>query len=162
MTFLALWLALVAQRLEEVARARRNTAALKQRGAREWASGHYPLMVALHTLWFVCWLGETPHPGWNPGWLAPALAGQLLRAWTQATLGSRWTTRVLTVPRELPVTNGPFRYFRHPNYLGVCLELLSFPMLTGAWRTAVVFSLLNAALLSHRVRCEEAAWKSGS
>jgi len=157
---LCVWGFLVWQRLAEVARAQRHTKALLAQGGREFASGHYPIMVLIHTLWFTGWLAESFAFGvnWNPVWLLPALLGQFLRVWAQSTLGPRWTTRVIVVPGEQPVTRGPFRFLRHPNYVGVTLELFAFPLLFGSWRTAIVCSLANAALLKWRVRCEEKAW----
>ena len=148
--------------MAEVRRAGENTRKLLLQGARQFAPGHYPLMVLLHTTWFGTWLWEVCHygAGWNPGWLAPALAGQLLRAWAQQTLGERWTTRILVIPQEQPVLQGPFRWLRHPNYVGVVLELLSFPMLFGAWRCAIATSLANGLLLGWRIRMEEQAWKT--
>ena len=159
--FAWLWGLLVAQRLAEVARARRHTRRLLQRGAREYAPGHYPIMVALHCAWFAGWLAEVLIWGahWQTAWLAPALAGQGLRWWAQNTLGERWTTRILVIPQEQPVSGGPFRFLRHPNYIGVVLELGSFPMLLGAWRSALVFSLANAILMRWRITMEEQAWK---
>jgi methyltransferase len=156
------WGALVAQRLEELVRARGNTRRLLQQGAVEVAGGHYPLMVLLHLGWFAGWLAEAQICGvsWNPAWWPLALAGQGLRLWAQAVLGPRWTTRILVVPGELPVQHGPFALLRHPNYLGVVFELLAFPMIFGAWRTALAASLLNAALLSWRIRQEERAWSA--
>jgi methyltransferase len=161
-TFGLLWLALVLQRLAEVARAGQNTRKLLQEGAREFAPGHYPVMVLVHVGWFGAWLYEVLRfgPSWHPLWLVPALAGQMLRAWAQSTMGSRWTTRILVFRQEQAVNQGPFRYFRHPNYLGVVLELFSFPMLFGAWRSALGASLANGLLLSWRIRMEEQAWKT--
>ena len=152
------------QRLEELVRARRNTRRLLQQGGMEVAPGHDALMVLLHLSWFAGWLTEMHlWPGaWNPAWLPLALAGQGLRLWTQAVLGPRWTTRILVVPGEAPVGKGPFAFLRHPNYLGVVAELWAFPMLFGAWRTACIASLLNAALLSWRIRQEERAWKAST
>jgi len=119
-------------------------------------------MVLIHTAWFGTWLGEVWRHGasWHPVWLAPALAGQLLRAWAQGTLGTRWTTRILVIPQEEARHNGPFRWLRHPNYVGVVLELLSFPLLFGAWRCALTISLANGLLLARRIRMEEQAWKT--
>ena len=161
-TFLSFWLLLVLQRLAEVRQARRNTRKLIREGAREFAPRHYPLMVLLHIGWFAGWLWEvlTYGVGWDGRWLVPALAGQLLRAWAQRILGERWTTRILVFRHEQPVDHGPFRYLRHPNYLGVALELLSFPLLFGAWRTALLISLANTLLLRWRIRMEELAWKT--
>lgn len=51
-----------------------------------------------------------------------------------------------------------FRVLKHPNYAVVALELLSAPLAVGAWRTAIVFSLLNAGLLRLiRIPAEERA-----
>ncbi|MBN9416399.1 MAG: hypothetical protein J0I12_13225 [Candidatus Eremiobacteraeota bacterium] len=160
--FLAFWLLLVFQRLAEVRRARHNTRKLLKEGAHEFAPRHYPIMVLLHVLWFAAWLYEGLHQGvsWNPHWLAPALAGQALRAWAQRSLGPRWTTRILVFRHEQPMRHGPFRFLRHPNYVGVVLELLSFPLVFGAWRTALGLSLANALLLSWRIRMEDKAWKT--
>lgn len=159
--FAAVWAALVIQRVLEMRRARRNTARLlRELGAREFAPGHYPVMVALHAGWFACWLLEVlllSPPVWRGRWLAMALAGQALRWWAQNTLGARWTTRILVVPGERRVQSGPYRMLSHPNYGGVILELLAFPMLFGAWRTALGFSLANLCLLKWRIRCEEKA-----
>lgn len=161
-TFLSVWLTLVLQRLAEVRRARQNTRKLLKEGAREFAPRHYPVMVLIHLCWFAGWLFEGIVHGvhWDARWLLPALLGQALRAWAQQVLGHRWTTRILVFRDEQPVHHGPFRIFRHPNYLGVVLELLSFPMMFGAWRTALLMSLANGALLSWRIRKEEQAWKT--
>ena len=80
-----------------------------------------------------------------------------LRYWAIATLGPRWNTRVLVVPGLPAVDAGPYRYLKHPNYLAVILEIAALPLVHGAWLTAVVFSVANAALLRVRIRCEEAA-----
>lgn len=159
---LAIWLLLVFQRLAEVRQARHNTRKLLREGAQEFAARHYPVMVLIHTLWFAGWLVESIAHGplWNAGWLIPALAGQALRAWAQRTLGQRWTTRILIFRHEQPVQHGPFRFLRHPNYVGVVLELLSFPLLFGAWRTALLTSLANGLLLWWRTRMEEKAWQT--
>ncbi len=162
MTFLPIWGLLVLQRLAEIRRARQNTRKLLQEGAREFAPRHYQVMVLVHVCWFAAWFFEVALQGssWDGRWLAPALAGQLLRAWAQQTLGERWTTRILVIRHEQPVESGPFRFLRHPNYWGVVLELLSFPMLFGAWRTSLLISLANAMLLHWRIRMEEQAWKT--
>lgn len=160
--FLIFWVILVLQRLAEVRQARRNTSKLLREGAQEFAPGHYPLMVLIHGLWFTGWLLEVLVQGadWDGRWLLPALAGQALRAWTRHTLGERWTTRILIFQHEQPARTGPFRFLRHPNYVGVILELLSFPLLFGAWRTSLLISLANAWLLHWRIRMEERAWKT--
>jgi len=150
-------------RLAELRISARNVAALKARGAVEVGAGHYPWVVMVHASWLVgcvleVWLLDRP---WIAGLGLPMLAlfaaGMGLRLWTIRTLGGRWSTRVVVLPGEPLVTTGPFRWLRHPNYLGVVLELAALPLVHGAWITAVAFSVLNGMLLRARIRVEEAA-----
>jgi methyltransferase len=89
--------------------------------------------------------------------LAVALGTQGLRYWAVWTLGDRWNTRVIARRGDAPVTRGPYRYLRHPNYLAVVLELAAVPLIQGCWRTALCFSLGNAILLAVRIPAEERA-----
>ena len=152
------------QRLLELLYSRRNERRLRARGAVERGSGHFPAMVAIHTLWLVSTLvegllrGPEP-PAWWPVPLAAFLLVQPLRYWAILSLGENWNTRVLVVPGGKLVRRGPYRYFSHPNYVVVAVEILTFPLIFGAWITAVVFSLLNAALLYVRIRTENQALK---
>jgi methyltransferase len=150
------------QRLLELLYSRRNERRLLARGAVERGSGHYPVIVAIHSLWLVSTLvegllrGPEP-PAWWPVPLAAFLLVQPLRYWAILSLGENWNTRVLVVPGGKLVRRGPYRYFSHPNYVVVAVEILTFPLIFGAWITAVVFSLLNAALLYVRIRTENRA-----
>lgn len=92
--------------------------------------------------------------------LAALVPVEALRVATLATLGRRWTVRVVVVPGEAPVRRGPYRFLRHPNYVVVLLELLLVPFAVGAWRTAAAALLPTLAALRHRVRREEAAWRA--
>jgi methyltransferase len=151
------------ERFGELLLSLRNARAARAAGAVEAGQGHYPVMVAFHTLFLVsCALEVTLVPRAFPGlvgWvaLAVALAAQALRYWAVATLGVRWNTRVLVWPGVAPVTGGPYRFLRHPNYLAVVLEMAAVPLVHGAWVTAVAFSLGNALLLRVRIRSEEQA-----
>ena len=85
------------------------------------------------------------------------MASQGLRWWCITTLGRRWNTRVIVVP-DLPlVRSGPYRFFRHPNYVAVVVEGVALPLVHAAWVTAVVFTVANAALLRVRLRVENDA-----
>ncbi|WP_300975142.1 isoprenylcysteine carboxylmethyltransferase family protein [Sphingomonas sp. LHG3406-1] len=145
------------QRLSELAMARTNTARLKTIGAHEHAPGHYPLIVAVHTLWLAAlfWLA----PGQPIHWSLFALfiLLQLGRLWVLRTLGPRWTTRIIVLPGAPLVTGGPFRFVRHPNYLVVVGEIAVLPLVFGLWGVALIFSLLNAIVLFIRIRAEEDA-----
>lgn len=155
------------QRLVELRVSKRHERSLRARGAVEAGAGHYPVMVALHTLFLVScvaevWLLDRPFVPWL-GWTALAVlaAAQALRYWTISTLGERWTTRVLVPPAEPRIVGGPFRYLRHPNYLAVALEIAALPLVHAAWLTAVGFSLANALLLRVRIGVEERALTTG-
>jgi methyltransferase len=80
-----------------------------------------------------------------------------LRYWVITTLDGRWTTRIVVLPGSSPVTGGPYKFLRHPNYLAVITEILALPLVHTAWITAIVFSTLNALILRVRIRAEEEA-----
>jgi methyltransferase len=146
-----------AQRLAELVYARRNEARLRARGAREHAPGHYPAIVLLHAAWLIgLWvlaIGMTPHGGW----IILFFILQVLRIWVLATLGGRWTTRIIVLPGEPLVRKGPYRFFTHPNYSVVIAEIFVLPMAFGLLWYAVAFSCLNAAILFIRIRAENEA-----
>jgi len=145
------------QRLAELLIARRNTRALMARGAREAGAAHYPVMVALHLAWLGgLWLLALGHQV-QVGWLAVFLLLQALRVWVLMTLKGRWTTRVIVLPGEQLVTAGPYRLFRHPNYVIVAGEIAALPLAFGLPLYALLFSILNAAMLWVRIRVENAA-----
>jgi len=151
-------LALVtAQRLAELIVSRRHTRALLARGAYEVGAGHYPLIVAVHAGWLAAlwWLAPGQPVLWPLIGLFVLLQGA--RLWVLATLGERWTTRIIVLPGALLVARGPFRFVRHPNYIVVIAEIALLPLAFGLWQVALIFSLLNAAVLTIRIRAEEKA-----
>lgn len=151
------------ERLAELVVSTRNAAWSLERGGRESGQGHYPVMVLLHTGFLVAMLVEAwvrrPEVPAALAWTMTALvvAAQALRWWCIATLGHRWNTRVIVVPGLPPVTGGPYRLLRHPNYVAVVVEGIALPLVHAAWITAVVFTVANAVLLSVRIRVEDAA-----
>ena len=145
------------QRLAELALSQRNTKRLLARGAIEVAHGHYPFIVTLHALWLaVLWfLGPGPPIEIVPLVLFALL--QLGRLWVIATLGERWTTRIIVLPGAPLVKSGPYRWFNHPNYLIVIGEFAVLPLVFGLTMVAIVFSVLNGLLLWVRIRDENMA-----
>jgi methyltransferase len=154
------------ERLLELALSRRNARIALAAGGIEVGGEHYPLMVALHTGFLVACplevylLGRGCHPLLAGSMGAVLLVAQGLRYWCIATLGRRWNARVIVVPGTTAEPGGPYRFLRHPNYLAVVLEGVALPLLHGAWLTAVVFSVANAALLRRRIRVEEQALRA--
>lgn len=145
----------VLQRLGELVVARRNTRRLLAGGGREVGAAHYPLFILLHGSWLVAIAATVPLQR-QPSWALIALFAvlQLCRVWVIATLGPYWTTRIITVDGAPLVRRGPFRLVRHPNYWVVCAEIAVLPLAFGDWPVAIIWSVLNALLLRHRIRVE--------
>lgn len=147
-----------AERLIELAIARRNTRRLLAAGAVEHGAGHYPLIVAFHAAWLVAllvWVPADAPVRWPLLTLFVLL--QFARVWVIWSLGPYWTTRIIVPPGAPAVRRGPYRWLRHPNYVIVTAEIALLPLAFNAWDVALIFSLANGLLLSYRIRSEEAA-----
>ena len=166
MTLAGLILGLVTlQRLGELVLARRNTERLLAQGAYEVAAGHYPLIVVLHGawlagLWFLVVYDRSDTVSWP--WLGVFVILQALRVWVIATLGPRWTTRIIVLPGAPLVASGPYRFVSHPNYCVVAAEILVLPLVFGLVWYGIVFSALNAVVLWMRIRAEATALRAPS
>ncbi len=135
----------------------RNTRALLAQGAKEHAPEHYGWVVAIHVLWLTAlWVFALHRPvdGW---WLAIYILIEIARIWVLASLGARWTTRIIVLPQAPLVRRGPYRFVSHPNYVVVVAEIAVLPMVFGLWPVALIFSALNAAVLAIRIREENRA-----
>ncbi|MFP5329594.1 MAG: isoprenylcysteine carboxyl methyltransferase family protein [Alphaproteobacteria bacterium] len=150
-----------AERLIELLIARTNTKRLINRGAREHGAPHYPLIVAVHVAWLVTLWALAPAQEVDPFWLALFAVLLLARFWVMATLGPRWTTRIIVVPGEDLVKEGPYRFLNHPNYWVVAGEIAVLPLVFGLPMVALVFSVLNAGVLWVRIREENKALRHG-
>ena len=161
--YLGIIAALALERGFELYIAQRNATRAFAAGAVEIGQRHYRAMVALHGAFLVACAVESiaRGSGASAAVAAPAIAAELfaqfLRYWVILTLGRRWNTRIIVFPDARPVTSGPFRFVRHPNYLAVTIELVAVPLIGGAWVTAIVFSLGNAILMMVRIPAEERA-----
>jgi methyltransferase len=159
----ALLSVIACERLAELAVSARHAKALLRRGGTEYGFGHFPVMIALHVALIAGCVLEPllghrtfiPALGWTM--LAVTLAANALRWWCIATLGERWTARVIVLPGAPLVRSGPYRWFAHPNYVAVIVEGAALPLTGSAWITAGAFTVLNAALLTVRIRCESGA-----
>lgn len=161
--FTALVAGVAVQRLLEMRVARRHERALVERGAIESAAAQLPVMAVMHGAWLTAmvvevWVRQPPFRLWLAVVSVAVLAaGQMLRLLAMRALGPRWTVRVMTLPSAPPVTDGIYRYLRHPNYLGVVLEMAALPLVHGAVWSAAFFSVANACLLAVRISAEERA-----
>lgn len=147
---------IVIQRLSELVIAKRNTAKLLAKGAHEVGASHYPVMVAMHSAWIACLLIFGYPETVAFGWLGVFAVLQGFRVWILGSLGARWTTRVIILEEPL-VVRGPFKYFSHPNYMLVVAEIIVAPMVLGLVWVAVLFTVLNAAMLWVRIGVEHKA-----
>lgn len=161
--FIGIVIVLAVQRLLELRLSRRNEARILAQGGREHAPEHFAVMKALHTSWFlamiaeVVWLERPFIPLLSACGLIVVVVGQSLRYAAIRTLGCSWTVRIMTLPDAPPISRGIYRYVRHPNYVGVILEIAAVPLLHTAYLTAIFFTLANACLLIVRIRAEERA-----
>ena len=151
---------LALQRIFELRLSAKNEAIIRSRGGHEHAVWQIQAMKVLHTSWFIVMLLEVHifHRPFIPiiSLLAMIvlIVGQVLRYAAIRSLGWRWTVTIMTLPGLPPIQSGVYRYLRHPNYLGVALEILAVPLLHSAYVTALVFSLANLLLLSVRIHTE--------
>ena len=145
------------QRLGELALARRNTARLLAAGGYEVGAAHYPIIVVFHAVWLLglWWLA----PSLSVNWIFIGIFAvlQALRIWVIATLGARWTTRIIRVPNETLVARGPFRFLNHPNYAVVALEIFVLPLAFGLVAFSIVSGLINICILAWRISVENTA-----
>jgi len=161
--YVGLILLVAAERIVEMVISRRHAAAAFARGGQEFGRDHFRWMVLLHTSFLlaapleVLLLDRPLIPALAAVSLAALAVTMGLRYWVIYTLGERWNTRVIVVPGLGPVTGGPYRFIRHPNYVAVVAELIALPLAHTAWLTALVYTLLNAWMLRVRIRVEERA-----
>ena len=145
------------QRLGELVLARANTNRLLARGAREIAPGHYPMLVGMHAAWLISLWVWGRDQSVDPFALASFIVLQGLRVWVIATLGLRWTTRIIVLPDQPLISSGPYRYLSHPNYVVVAAEIAVLPLALHLPWIALVFTILNAMVLTIRIRAEARA-----
>jgi methyltransferase len=147
------------ERLGELWLSRRNTKLLLAQGGHEVGARHYPLIVAVHVLWLAALWWLAPIRSVDGFFLGIYVLLQVARFWTIEALGDRWTTRIIVLPDAPLVKRGPYRFVDHPNYVVVAGEIAVLPLVFGLWQVALIFTLLNAAVLAIRIREENRALK---
>ncbi len=150
------------QRIGELFIAKRNEKWIISQGGKVIPETNYIFMVILHTSWLVSliyfsFFDHLKILNLNLFIIGISffLLGQFFRIHAITTLGKRWSTRVCVLPDAPVVKSGLFKMIRHPNYVGVVLELLFLPLAAGLWKVSFFFTLLNAIILFFRIRFEE-------
>ena len=145
------------QRLGELVLSSYNTRRLLARGAIEVGASHYPLIVLVHAAWLIAlWMWGRDQDV-NFAALFGFILLQGLRLWILATLGPRWTTRIIVLRNEPLIASGPYKYLSHPNYAVVAGEIALLPLALYLPLLALAFSGLNAVVLAIRIRIETRA-----
>lgn len=167
MLFVVVVSIVIIQRLAEVLVAKRNEKKMLQKGAYEVGASHYPYMVAMHVSFFICliaevWFFDRGLSPLFPIFLVLFLLVQGLRVWCLASLGTFWNTKIIILPNANVVTKGPYLFLKHPNYVIVCIEIATLPLMFQAYITAILFTLLNIAMLSVRIPIEEKALREAT
>lgn len=152
---------LILQRLSELYIANRNEKWLLQNGAIQYGQSHYPFMVAMHTLFIISLITEynlRDNTPFSAGFLVAFLLVLAFKFWALSSLGKYWNTKIYRIPGVFPVKKGPYKIFRHPNYMEVVCEIAIIPLVFHLYYTAIIFTLLNAAMLTVRISVENKVW----
>jgi len=151
----------ILQRLSELYIARRNEKWLLEQGAIEYGRSHYPFIVALHTLFIVSMIVEYILMGYPLiSWLFLTIFIAILsfKFWALSSLGKYWNTKIYRIPGVYPVKKGPYKFLKHPNYMEVICEIAIIPLVFHLYYTAIIFTILNAAMLTVRIKTENRVW----
>lgn len=162
-----LWILLIIiilQRLMELKQAKANEQWMKARGGVEFGEKHYKWFIVIHTLFFASITLEVLFRGTsglklNYVLLIAFVVTQIVRIWCIHSLGRFWNTKIIISPDFSLVSEGPYKYIKHPNYVIVGIELFVIPLLFGAYITSIIFPVLHILLLMVRIPCEEKALK---
>lgn len=152
---------LITQRLSELYIARRNEKWLLEQGAIQYGQSHYPFMVSMHTLFIISLIVEynlRDNTPFNYYFLFAFILVLSFKFWALSSLGKYWNTKIYRVPGVYPVKRGPYKIFKHPNYMEVVLEIAIIPLIFNLYYTAIIFSVLNAAMLYVRISVENKVW----
>lgn len=152
----------ILQRLIELIIAKRNEKKSLAEGGIEYDKKGYSGIVIMHTMFFISLITEYFYfeHSLNRYWIVFLVlftSAQFLRYWAIISLGSMWNTRIIIVPGSKLVQYGPYKYFKHPNYMAVITELAVLPLMFSCFITAVIFSAVNLLLLKRRISIEENA-----
>ncbi|BEG98870.1 isoprenylcysteine carboxyl methyltransferase family protein [Bacteroides sedimenti] len=157
MTFILLISLIILLRIGELILSKRNEKWLLQNGAIEYGQKHYPLIVALHVLFIISLIIEysikrtVPY---NSFLLVSYISLLVFKTWVILSLGKFWNTKIYRIRNYPLIKKGLYRYFKHPNYMIVVIEIAVIPLIFHLYFTAAIFTLFNAIMLSVRIKEE--------
>ena len=158
--FYCLILFIISQRLCELIYSNINTKRLLKEGAKEFGRKHYPLFIVLHSTWIISVFIFAPqNKEFNIYFLIIFFIMQIARLWVLISLGKFWTTRIISQVDQPLIKKGPYKYFKHPNYLIVCIEIAVLPLVYNLFNIAIIFTIANLILIFWRVNVENQALK---
>lgn len=108
---------------------------------------------------------STPIPAWllwpamaSVAWtgVAASFAGLLLRLWAVLTLRTRYSRTLLIQDDQSLERKGPYRFVRHPGYLGSLLCLNGFALASGSAAATLVSLVATLWAYAYRIRSEDA------
>jgi len=161
MYFIIFLLFLITQRLSELYVASRNEKWLRSQGAVEYGKEHYPYIVTMHTMFIVSMIVEyllSASSPLNYVFLMLFILLLVFKYWALSSLGKYWNTKIFRVPGSGPVKKGPYKIFKHPNYFIVICEIAIIPLVFNLYYTAIIFTVLNAVMLTVRIKVENKVW----
>ncbi len=162
MYFIIFILFFILQRLSELYIARKNEKWLLEQGAVQYGQSHYPFIVALHTLFIVSIIVEyilRGGPAINWLFLVIFIIILSFKFWALSSLGKYWNTKIYRIPGVYPVKKGPYKFLKHPNYMEVVCEIAIIPLVFHLYYTAIIFTILNAIMLTVRITAENKVWE---
>ncbi|MDB5288638.1 MAG: isoprenylcysteine carboxyl methyltransferase [Mucilaginibacter sp.] len=157
MTFIFFISFLIIQRLAELYVSSKNEKWLLRNGAIEYGKEHYPYIVLLHTLFIISLIAEyiwRADAGANYFFIVLFFVLIIIKVVVISTLGHYWNTKIYKVPGTRPIATGIYKYIKHPNYIIVICEIAIIPLTFHLYYTAVIFTILNAIMLTVRIKKE--------
>jgi methyltransferase len=161
MYFIIFILFVIALRFTELYISKRNEKWLLARGALEYGREHYPYVVGMHTLFIISLIVENYLTGGHPInfiFLALFILLLIFKYWILSSLGNYWNTRIYRIPGSSAVKKGAYKVFKHPNYVDVVCEIAIIPLVFHLYYTAIIFTVLNAIMLTVRIKVENKVW----
>jgi len=162
MTFIFFIAFIILLRIGELLLSRRNEKWLLQNNAIEYGKKHYPVIVTLHVLFITSLIVEyfmQPTASYIFFFLVFYFLLIALKIWIVLSLGKFWNTKIYHIQNIPLIKKGPYKIFKHPNYVIVIAEIIVIPLVYHLYYTAIAFSLLNAVVLFVRIKEENKALK---